>query len=220
MVDDGVLEVRVIEGEHAEGLQRLEQLAVRLTEVERQIEDCKGKLSQVEGELEEFRQRSELERRFSELTGLSYHDKSLELEEEMKSLKSRLESLTSERAELYKEILKGLSNVIFPLEEEASAQVSEVEVFFKFRDGGKYPAITRFLKSELKFGVPPVYVTVLPEGVKVVGASDKTSALKELINAIEALRAKAASECERHKAESLSLKHSLEGFPLFKKFVR
>ncbi|MHA1632272.1 MAG: hypothetical protein ACTSXC_05620 [Candidatus Freyarchaeota archaeon] len=220
MVDDGVLEVRVIEEGHAEGLQRLEQLAVRLTEVEGQIEDCKGKLSQVEGELEEFRQRCELERRFSELTGLQYRDKSLELEEEMKSLKSRLESLTSERAKLYEEILTGLSNVVFPIEKGAS-QSSENEVSFKFRDGGKYPAVTEFLKSELKFGIPPVYVAVFPEGVKVVGVSDETSALKEIIKAIEALRAKAASQRERYgRAESLSLKHSLEGFSLFRKILK
>jgi len=38
---------------------------------------------------------------------------------------------------------------------------------------------------------PPVYVTILPDGIKVVGMDDKLSAMKELINAVESLRAKA-----------------------------
>jgi transposase len=206
MVEGEVLKVEVVEGEErgAVELSQLEQLAARIIEVEKLIEDCKGKLSEAEGELAEFRRKSELERRFSELAGIPYVDKSQELEEKVTSLKAQLESLSSERVKIRGEILSGLAGVIMPIEAEGRQEDSVEEVSFKFRDGLKCPAITAFLKKELNFGLPPVYVTLTPEGLKVVGVSDKSSAVKEVIKAVEGLRAKAAGELKHYTPEILS----------------
>jgi hypothetical protein len=194
-------------------LQQLEQLAVKLMEAEKMIEECKGKLSDAEKAVAEFKQKSGLEKRFSDLAGLPYTNKSAELEEKAKTFKAQLESLSADRLKLYGEILTDLSNAIIPLENDGPSQVSEDEAFFKFRDGKKYPAIAAFVKRKLKFGRPPVYVTIFPEGMKVAGVDDKLSAMKELINAVESLRAKATGELGHHRAEGLSEEPSTEKTP-------
>jgi hypothetical protein len=194
-------------------LQQLEQLAVKLMEAEKMIEECKGKLSDAEKAVAEFKQKSGLEKRFSDLAGLPYTNKSAELEEKAKTFKAQLESLSAERLKLYGEILTDLSNAIIPLENDGPSQVSEDEAFFKFRDGKKYPAIAAFVKRKLKFGRPPVYVTIFPDGMKVAGVDDKLSAMKELINAVESLRAKATGELGHHRAEGLSEEPSTEKTP-------
>lgn len=206
-MSEKVLKVTLVEEEGKtsdSSFDQLEQLAFRLMEVDKLIEESKVKLSDAEMDLADFKQRSELEKRFSELTGALYEDKTLELEANVKSLKGQLESLSSERVKLRNEILSGLVNVIAPIEANGCPLDSEEEILFKFRDGAKYPAITAFLKKELKFGVPPVYFTLVPEGLKVVGATDKTSAIKEAIKAIESLRAKAAGETGRREFAGLN----------------
>jgi len=216
MVDGEVLKVEVVEGEEqgAAELSQLEQLAARLVEVERLIEDCKVKLSEAEGQLAEHKRKSELEKRFSQLAGIPYVDKSQELEEKARSLKAQLESLSSERVKIGGEILSGLAGVIMPIEAEGRQEASGEEVSFKFRDGMKCPAITAFIKKELKFGLPPVYVALTPEGLKVVGVNDKTSAVKEVIKTVEELRAKAAGELKRYTPETLSGKLTEEEAPV------
>lgn len=194
MVEGEVLKVTLADEHEGKAVQldQLEQLAARLIEVEKLAEDCRVKLSEAEAELEEYRRRSELERRFSELSGLPYVDKAPELEEKVKSLKTQLENLSSERVKIRSEILQGLSNVIVPVDVNGRNEASGDEMIFSFRDGVKCPAITAFIKKELKFGLPPVYVTLKPEGLRVVGVNDKTSAIKEVIKVVEELRAKAA----------------------------
>lgn len=207
IMDGDVLKVTLMETpeQKAKDLQHLETVASRLLEVDQLIEECKIKLSNAQIELEEFKQKSEIERRFCELTGLPFTDKSKDLEEKVNSLKKQIESLNSERANAYKEMMKGLANIIIPVQGENPSQVSEDEVFFSFRNDGQYSAITSFIKKEMKFGLPPVYVTIQPEGIKVVGVNDKNSAIKELVKAIENLRAKAKKEIESHQTESLNL---------------
>ena len=212
-MSEEVLKVTLVEEQHraaATSLARLEQLAFNLREVEKLAEECKNKLSSTERELADFRQKSELERRFSELTGIPYEDKSTELEEKAKSLKEQLESLSSEKIKLRSEILSGLASVRLPIEADGCSEASGEEVSFKFRDGAKYPAIIAFLKKELKFGLPPVYVALTPEGIKVVGVNDKTSALKEVINTIENLRAKASKELGNYTYTGLNEKTTTE----------
>lgn len=205
-MDDEVLKVTLIEEQrkpNAPSLDRLEQAAFKLMDIEKLLDECRNKLSITERELADFKQKSELERRFSELTGVPYEDKSLELEAEVKSLKTQLENLSSEKVKLRSEILSGLANVIMPIEANGCSENPQEEVYFKFRDAAKYPAITNFLKRELKFGVPPVYVALTPEGLKVVGVTDKTAALKEVIKAVEGLRARAAGEMGHYAPASL-----------------
>jgi len=172
----------------------LEQLTSRLMEVEKLLEEFKAKLSDAESELKEFKNKSPLEKRFSELTGNTFKDLTPELEQKVKTLQAEVENLTSERARLRNEILTGLSNVIMPVETDGLVETTEEETFFKFRDGARYPNITAFLKKEMKFGNPPIYVTINPEGIRVVGLTERTAAVKELVNAIESLRAKAADQ--------------------------
>ncbi|MEM3055548.1 MAG: hypothetical protein QXM52_07585 [Candidatus Bathyarchaeia archaeon] len=205
-MEGDVLKVTLVEKPELKvaDLQHLEAVAARLLEIGKLVEECKIKLSDAQMELEDFRQKSEVERRFCELTGLPFNDKSKELEEKVNSLKKQIESLTSERAEAYKEMMKGLANIIIPVQGDTPSQVSEDEVFFAFRNNEKYSAITNFIKKEMGFGLPPVYVTLQPEGIKVVGVNDKTAAVKELIKAIEGLRAKAKREFESQKPESLN----------------
>lgn len=208
-----ILKVTMVEGRNeadAASLGHLEQLAPRLMEVEKLIDDCRGKLSSAEKDLADFRERSELERRFSELAGLPYEDKSSELEERVKSLKGQLESLSSEKVKLRSEILSGLAGVILPVEADGCLEASGEGVYFKFREGAKYPAITSFIKSELGFGLPPVYVTMTPEGLKVVGVNDKASALKEVVKTVECLRAKASSELGNYTYAGLNEKAEAE----------
>jgi|GEM_PF-1016562 hypothetical protein len=206
MVEGEVLKVEIVEGgeRRTVELSKLEQLAAKLIEVEKLMEDCKVKLSEAEEQFTEHKRKSQLERRFNELVGIPYVDKSQELEEKVKSLKTQLESLSSERVKIRGEILSGLAGVIMPIEAEGRQEASGEEVSFKFRDGMKYPAITAFIKKELNFGLPPVHVALTPEGLKVVGVNDKTSAVKEVIKAIEGLRAKAGGELKRHTPETLS----------------
>jgi len=71
-------------------LQQLEQIAVKLMQVEKMIEECKGKLSDAEKAIAEFRLKSVLEKRFSDIAGLPYMDKSTELEEKAKTFKASL----------------------------------------------------------------------------------------------------------------------------------
>ncbi|MEM3703484.1 MAG: hypothetical protein QXX79_03570 [Candidatus Bathyarchaeia archaeon] len=206
IMEGDILKVTLVEKpeEKAIDMQHLETVAARILEIDQLIEECKIKLSNAQVELEEFRQKSEVERRFCELTGLPFTDKSKDLEEKVNSLKKQIESLTLERTNAYKEMLKGLTNIIIPIQGDSPSQVSEDEIFFAFRNNGQYSAITNFIKRQLKFGLPPVYVTMQPEGVKVVGVSDKASAIKELVKAIESLRAKAKKELES-QTESLNL---------------
>ena len=206
MVEGEVLKVEIVEGgeRRTVELSKLEQLAAKLIEVEKLMEDCKVKLSEAEEQFTEHKRKSQLERRFNELVGIPYVDKSQELEEKVKSLKTQLESLSSERVKIRGEILSGLAGVIMPIEAEGRQEASGEEVSFKFRDGMKYPAITAFIKKELNFGLPPVYVALTPEGLKVVGVNDKTIAIKEVIKAIEELRAKAAGELKHYTPETLS----------------
>ncbi|MEM2103855.1 MAG: hypothetical protein QW717_03085 [Candidatus Bathyarchaeia archaeon] len=203
MSEGEVLKVTLVEGQkqRTAELQQLEQFAAQLVDVEKLLDDCKVKLSDAERELADYRQKSELERRFSELVGIPYIDKSHELEENVKSLKEQLENLSSEKAKIRGEILSCLANVVMPLEIDGRGETSD-EIFFKFRDGLKFPAITAFIKKELKFGLPPVYVTLAPEGLKVVGVNDKISAVKEVIKAVEGLRVKAAGELTQYPSES------------------
>jgi len=214
MVEGEVIKVALVDGEERKAveLNQLEQLASRLMEVEKLFEECRVKLSQAEAELEEYRRKSDVERRFSEVAGIPYVDKAPELEERVKSLKTQLENLSGERVKIRSEILLGLSNAIVPVEADGRSEASE-EVFFNFRNGVKCPAITNFIKKELKFGLPPVYVALTPEGLKVVGVNDKTSAIKEVIKAVEELRAKAAkasSELKQSMPESLGIEPAEE----------
>ncbi len=207
MVEGEVLRVSLVEGQERKAveLQTLEQHAARLLEVEKLIDECKVKLSQAEAELASYREKSELERRFSELSGIPYVDKSPELEEKVKTLKEQLENLSSERVKIRGEILSGLASVIVPVEADGSVDDSQECVSFNFRNGLKCPAITAFIKKELNFGLPPVYVLLTPEGLKVLGVKDKTSAVQELVKAVEALRAKAATEVKRLTNEALNV---------------
>jgi hypothetical protein len=125
-------------------------------------------------------------------------------EEKVKSLKTQIESLSSERVKIRGEILSGLAGVIMPIEADGRREASGEEVSFKFRDGMKCPAVTAFIKKELNFGLPPVYVALTSEGLKVVGVDDKTNAVKEVIKAVEGLRVKAAGELKRYTPETLS----------------
>jgi len=183
----------------------LEQLTSRLMEVEKLLEEFKVKLSDAEAELREFKNKSPLEKRFSELTGNTFKDLTPELEQKVKTLQTEVENLTSERAKLRNEILTGLSNVIMPVETDGLVETTEEEIFFKFRDGARYPNITAFLKKEMKFGNPPVYVTINPEGIKVVGLTERAAAVKELVNAIENLRAKAADQIPKPQQAPVQL---------------
>lgn len=196
----------------ATSLGHLEQLAFNLMEVEKLIEECKDKLSNTEREFADFRQKREIERRFSELTGVPYEDKFPELEEKAKSLKEQLERLSSEKVKLRSEILSGLARVTLPIEVVGYSEASGDEVSFKFRDSAKYPAITVFIKKELNFGLPPVYVALTPEGLKVVGISDKNAAIKEVIKTIESLRAKASGELGHETYTRLDEKPIAEEF--------
>lgn len=179
--------------EKAADMARLEKQASRLMEVEKLIEEFKAKLADAEEELKQFKSKSQLEKRFSELTGAPFRDLTPELEQKVKTLQEQLEGLQSEKAKLRNEILAGLSRVVMPVETDGLVENVEEEVFFRFREGARYPAIISFLKRELKFGIPPVYVTVNPEGIKVVGLTERTLALKELVAAIENLHSKASS---------------------------
>ena len=212
MVEGEVLKVTLVDEQERKAVQlhQLEQLAARLVEVEKLAEDCRAKLSEAEAELKSYTQKSQLERRFSQLAGLPYVDKAPELEEKVKSLKTQLENLSSERVKIRSEILSSLSNVILPIEVDGRLEDSGDEVVFSFRDGVKCPAITAFIKKELKLGLPPVYVALTPEGLRVVGVNDKTSAIKEVIKAVEELRAKAvkaAGELKSAKPEDLGIEH-------------
>ncbi|MGB9854349.1 MAG: hypothetical protein ACPLRY_06055 [Candidatus Bathyarchaeales archaeon] len=215
-MSEEVLKVTLVEEQRkatATSLGHLEQLAFNLMEVEKLIEECKGKLSDTERELADFRQKRELERRFSELTGVPYEDKSQELEEKVKSLKEQLEGLSAEKVKLRSEILSGLASATLPIEPVGCSEASGEEVSFKFRDGAKYPAITAFIKKELNFGLPPVYVALAPEGLKVVGINDKNAAIKEVIKIIESLRAKASGELGHYTYAGLNEKPTAEEFP-------
>ncbi|MCS7114775.1 MAG: hypothetical protein N0A00_05185 [Candidatus Bathyarchaeota archaeon] len=208
IMEGDILKVTLVEKpeqEKAVDLQHLETIAARILEVDQLLEECKIKLSNAQMELEEFRQKSEVERRFCELTGLPFNDRSKDLEEKVNSLRKQIESLTLERANAYKEMLKGLANIIIPVQGDSPSQVSEDEIFFAFRNNGQYSAITNFIRRELKFGLPPVYVTIQPEGIKIVGVNDKTSAVRELVKTIESLRARAKKELESLKPEGINI---------------
>ena len=172
-------------------LSQLEQLAARLLEVANIIKDCESKLSEVEETLAKFKQRSNIEKHFYELAGLPYEDKSAQLEEQVKMLKSQHENACSEREKLRGEIFRGLSTVSIPLERIESAKLTEDAVVLPFRDGRQYHAIISFIKSELKFGCSPIYVAISNDGVKVLGVNDELSAMKELVSAMESLKARA-----------------------------
>ncbi len=207
---DEVLKVTLVEskggGPERPDLQLLENLAVKLIDLDHQIEDCRVELEETQAELEEFKRKSAIEKRLCELTGLPFTDKSEELEKKVNKLKERLDSLSSERASIYRDILKGLAEVIVPIQGDEPSTVSEDEVFFAFRENKQFPAITRFIRKELKFGIPPVYVSIQPEGIRVVGVNDKVKALEELVNAIEGLRNKAKKEAESKDAQETSIK--------------
>jgi hypothetical protein len=168
---------------------QLEGLAVKLNEVEKSIRDYDSKLTEAEKGLAEHRLKSDVEKRFHELSGVSYEDNSVELEEQLKSLKAERETASAERDKLRREIFMGLSNIIMPL--AMASKTSEDEVTFAYRQGVEHQAITLFIKRELNFGRPPVYVTLLPDGVKVIGINDELVAMQELVNAMETLKAKA-----------------------------
>ncbi|MEM2546773.1 MAG: hypothetical protein QXM37_03990 [Candidatus Bathyarchaeia archaeon] len=213
IMEGDVLKVTLVEKpeeEKAVDLQHLEAIASRILEIDQLLEECKIKLSNAQTELEEFRQKSEVERRFCELTGLPFNDKSKDLAEKVNSLKKQVESLTLERANAYREMLRGLANIVVPIQGDNPSQVSEDEIFFPFRNNGQYSAITNFIRRELKFGLPPVYVTIHPEGIKIVGLNDKASAVKELVKAIESLRARAKKELESLKPENPNIPQSKE----------
>lgn len=92
--------------------------------------------------------------------------------------------------------------MIVPVELDGRKEASGDEVIFSFREGVKCPAIISFIKRELKLGLPPVYVALTPEGLRVVGVNDEASAVKEVIKAVEELRSKAvkaAGELESAK---------------------
>jgi len=76
------------------------------------------------------------------------------------------------------------------------------------------PSHNSLHKKELNFGLPPVYVALTPEGLKVVGVNDETSAIKEVIKAVEGLRAKAAGGLKRYTPETLSGKLTEEENPV------
>ena len=174
-------------------LEELDELAVKLGAVEKSIESYGTRLVEVEKDLTEYRHKSEVERHFHQLSGLPYEDKSAELEEQMKTLKGEYESALSQRDKLREDIVKGLSDVLIPLEKD-SATISQREVDFAFRDGREHPNIVSFIENKLDFGHPPVYVIFSPNGVKVVGVGNEVSAMQEVIKAIESLRARAKEE--------------------------
>ncbi len=174
-------------------LEELEELAAKLEATEKSIEGYGSRLVEVEKELTEYRHKSDVEMHFHQLSGLPYEDRSTELEEQMKTLRGEYESALSQRDKLRGDIIRGLSEVLIPLEKE-SAAVSQREVSFAFREGREHSAIISFIEKELDFGHPPVYVALFPSGVKVVGVSDEISAMQEVIKAIGSLRAKAKEQ--------------------------
>lgn len=214
---DDVLKVTLVEnksgGAERPDLQRLESLAVRLFELDNKIEECKVELSETQAELEEFKRKSAIEKRLCELTGMPFVDKSGELEKKVNKLKEQLDSLNTERAGIYRDILKGLADVVVPIQGDTPKEASEDEVFFAFRENRQFPAIIRFIRRELKFGTPPVYVALRPEGIRVVGVNDKAKALEELVNAIEELRRKARKEADSRSPPEAKVEESssLEG---------
>ncbi|KPV65055.1 MAG: hypothetical protein AOA65_0558 [Candidatus Bathyarchaeota archaeon BA1] len=176
-------------------LSELEDLAIKLGAVEKSIEGYESKRSELEKALEEYRRKRDVERHFHELAGLPYEDKSIELEEQLKKLRGEHEAALSERDRLREEILKGLSNVLIPLERE-SATISQREVIFPFRKGKENPTIINFIEKELGLGRPPVYVTLSPNNMKVVGVDDELSAMREVVKITEALKAKAKEQLD------------------------
>ena len=176
-------------------LPKLEELVMKLEAVEKNIEGYKSKQAELEKTLEEYKRKSDVEKRFHELAGLPYEDRSAELQEQLKALKAEYEGALSERDRLREEILKGISNIVIPVEKE-SAKTSRQEVTFPYRGGTKYQAIISFIEKELGFGHPPVYVTFTPEGIKVVGVGNELSAMHEVVKVIESLRAKARKQLD------------------------
>lgn len=213
-MDGEVLKVTLVEDKADLGkpdLPRLEKLATRLLELDHFISECRAEFNEAQTELEEFRRKSAVEKRLCELTGLPFVDRTGELEDKVNKLKERLESLCSERVNIYMEVLKGLAEVIVPIQGDEPSAITEDEVFFTFRDNKQFPAIIQFIRKELKFGIPPVYISLQPDGVRVVGLNDKVAALEELVKAIEELRKKARNEIENRKtAEPTLQKTKLE----------
>ncbi|MEM3190505.1 MAG: hypothetical protein QW454_05770, partial [Candidatus Bathyarchaeia archaeon] len=187
-MDGEVLKVTLVEDKADLGkpdLIKLEKLATRLLELDHFISECKTEFSEAQAELEEFKRKSAVEKRLCELTGLPFVDRTGELEDKVNKLKERLESLSSERVNVYMEIMKGLAEVIVPIQGDEPSAITEDEVFFTFRDNKQFPAIIQFIRKELKFGIPPVYISLQPDGIRVVGLNDKVAALEELVKAIE-----------------------------------
>jgi len=210
-MSEKIVKVTLIEEQEKQGskaaeFSHLEQLASRLKETEKLLGELKAKLSEAEKELEEFKLKSSLEKRLSDLTGTPFKDLTPELEQKVKSLREQLENLSSEKTKLRNEVLKGLSNVHIPIEINGLTETTEEETFFKFRNGNRYPSITTFIKKELKFSNPPVYVTITPEGVRVVGLTERTVAIKELVKTIESLHARANNELKPQTTQELSEK--------------
>lgn len=187
-------------------LSEIEILVMKLEELNKNISGCEGKRAELEKALEEYKRKSDVERRFHELSGLPYEDKSAELQEQLKALNAEYENALSEREKLREEILKGINNILIPMKKE-SAKVSQREVTFPYKDGKDYQAVISFIEKELDFGRPPVYVTFDPDGVKVVGVGDELSAMREVVDVIEELRAKAKEKLDliiksRHPVKS------------------
>lgn len=183
-------------------LSEVDVLVSRLDMVEKGIQGIESKRIELGKALEEYKRKMEVERRFYELSGLEYEDRSVEMEENLKTLRNEQDKSILEHDKLHEEILKGLSNLIIPMD-KTSAKLSQREVLLPFRDGKEYPAIVRFIEKELGIGQPPVYVTLTPNGVKVVGINDELSAMNEAVKTIDFLKAKAEEQL------NLSLKQKI-----------
>ncbi len=187
-------------------LSEIEGLVAKLEELKKNIEGSEGKRGELEKTLEEYKRKSDVERRFHELSGLPYEDKSAGLQEQLKVLNAEHENALIEREKLREEILKGINNILIPMKKEA-AKISQREVTFPYKDGKEYQTVVSFIEKELDFGHPPIYVTFNPDGVKVVGVGDELSAMHEVVNVIEKLRTKAREKLDliiksRHPVKS------------------
>jgi len=176
-------------------LSRIEELVIKLEALERDIQNYESRRAELEKTLEEYKRKSDVERRFHELAGIPYEDRSAELQEQLEKLRAEYENALLERDRLREEILKGISDIVIPMDRELT-KASRYEITFPFRDGTEYPAIIRFIERELEFGQPPVYVTLTPSGVKVVGVEDEISAMQEVVKAIENLKERAKKKLE------------------------
>lgn len=169
----------------------LEKIATQIKTVRMESKRTIADLQKKRKLLDEYAEKKEIQRRFAELRGKPFQDKSSEIEAEIGILSKELNKMLNEERKFTIELLRGLSKVPLPIIDKPKQE--RKDLIFSFEENVRYSSIFDVIADLLDYEQPITVGNVVftETGLRVVNEEDVVKAMEQVIDATDKLRTSA-----------------------------